>query len=359
MSTREAVAITGWKQKQAWDKRALPPVEEVRPGLWSIPVPMGSNPLRYSYAYAFVAADALVVVDPGWPASESFEALAGGLAAAGRSPADVTGILVTHAHHDHFGLVDRLREASGAWVAMNSLDAELQILEGDDFAAILDARREWLGRCGADTEDALTHGSDLEIIKRSAVRTRCDRHLEDGERIRVGRFDIQAIWTPGHSPGHMVFHERTQRILLSGDHVLPRITPNISAFVGGQSNCLRSYLESLRKIRKLEVTEVLPGHGYRFSGLPSRVDAIRSHHERRLVEISDVIGVDECATPWDISARLTWSRPWSSITAFSRRAAVGETLAHLHLLQARGGVQLVDDGATWRWSRISPSGGRP
>lgn len=350
MRTGSELHITGTRQKEAWDQRVIPPVEEVRPGLWSIPVPMGDNPLRYSFAYAFMGPDGLILVDPGWPSQESFDVLDAGLRMAGRSAAEVTGILVTHAHHDHYGLVDRVREVSGAWAAMHHLDARLQVVEGDDYVAVLEARRDWLRRCGAGLDESLEHGSDLGVIKRSAVRSGPDRDLVHGEHIRIGRFDIEAIWTPGHSPGHMIFREQTERVLLSGDHVLPRITPNISAFVGHDTGGLGAYLESLRSTRKLDVTEVLPGHEYRFAGLAARTTDILMHHEQRLAEIVAVIGLGEAVTPWDISERLTWSRPWSQLKFFSRRAALGETLAHLHLLRTRGAVQLIDDGLTWHWS---------
>lgn len=348
-----AMLITGSSQKQAWDRGVLPPVEEVRPDLWSIPVPMGNNPLRYSFSYALLGADEVLLVDPGWPSEESFRVLDAGLRAAGRSTAAVSGVLVTHAHHDHYGLVDRVRDASGGWAALHGLDADLQLLEEHDHDEVLAARRAWLRRCGASADEAAEHGGDLEMIRRSAVRRGPDRRLVGGERFRIGPFDLEAIWTPGHSPGHVVFYERSERVLLSGDHVLPRITPNISAFVGHDVNGLLSYLDSLRKVATLDVTEVLPGHEYRFSGLRARTDDLLDHHERRLEEIVAVMAPRETLTPWTISERLIWSRPWTELKGFSRRAAVGETVAHLHLLRTRGAVELLDRATTWGWRPAS------
>ena len=96
----------------------LPAVEEVRPGVWSIPVPFIGNPMRYTLAYLLVGDGESALVDPGWDSDEGWEVLMAGLAAAGLRPQDITGIVVTHFHPDHLGMAARLRAASGAWVAL-------------------------------------------------------------------------------------------------------------------------------------------------------------------------------------------------------------------------------------------------
>src|SRR5919198_3212163 len=95
----------------------LPPVEQVRPGLWSIPVPIPNNPLRYVLVYAFETDRGPVIVDAGWNTDDAFDALCAGLTTVGASVADVRGVMVTHIHPDHYGLAGRVRETSGAWVA--------------------------------------------------------------------------------------------------------------------------------------------------------------------------------------------------------------------------------------------------
>ena len=118
-----AVQVTGTRQRQAWQDGVLPPVEKVRDGLWSIPVPIPDNPLRYTLIYAFELPDGVALVDAGWDAEDSWLALVAGLRTAGYEPADVRAVLVTHMHPDHFGLAGRVREASGAWIGMHEADA--------------------------------------------------------------------------------------------------------------------------------------------------------------------------------------------------------------------------------------------
>ena len=111
--------ITGTLQKEAWDHNVMPPVEQVRPGLWSIPVPIPDNPLRYVLVYAFELDNGVAIVDAGWNTDDAWAALNDGLAEAGGTIADVRAVLVTHIHPDHYGLAGRVREESGAWIGLH------------------------------------------------------------------------------------------------------------------------------------------------------------------------------------------------------------------------------------------------
>src|SRR5207247_3586797 len=103
----------------------LPPVERVRPGLWSIPVPIPNNPLRYVLVYAFETDRGPYLVDAGWNTDDAFDVLCKGLGQAGFDIAAVQGVLVNPTHPDHYGLRGRIRESSGAWVSLHPADAAL------------------------------------------------------------------------------------------------------------------------------------------------------------------------------------------------------------------------------------------
>src|SRR6202048_3580478 len=103
----------------------LPPVERFRPGLWSIPVPLPNNSLRYVLVYAFETNAGPYIIDAGWNTDDAFNTLVDGLAQAVFGITDVQGVMVTHIHPDHYGLAGRVREASGAWVALHPADAAL------------------------------------------------------------------------------------------------------------------------------------------------------------------------------------------------------------------------------------------
>jgi glyoxylase-like metal-dependent hydrolase (beta-lactamase superfamily II) len=335
------VEITGTAQHDAWKARTLPPVEQLRPDLWSIPVPIPHNPLRYVSVHAFALdGGGLGLLDTGWESDEGWAALTGGLASIGGGIDDVRGVLVTHLHFDHLGLARQVRETTGAWIAMHPADATLvSQWNSRDAEAAVAAEVEFLVGLGADRAEAV---SDVGPADRMAAFTRMavpDRLLEDGDRADFPGWRMRAVHTPGHTPGHLCFAEERTGLFFSGDHVLPRITPNISTGSSGDDDPLRSFLASLTTVRDLEPTEVVPAHEWRFRGLDARVDELTAHHEQRLTELLTAIRTHPHSTPWQLAAHLTWSRPWDQYERRMRIFAVTETDAHLRLLASRGLVR--------------------
>jgi glyoxylase-like metal-dependent hydrolase (beta-lactamase superfamily II) len=331
--------VTGTAQKEAWDRNVIPPVEKVRPGLWSVPVPIPNNPLRYVSVYMLELDSGVAIVDAGWPTDDAWDALNAGLVEAGGSMSDVQAVVVTHLHPDHYGLAGRVREASGAWVGLHPDDAKLLDARYQNTDDLLERMRELMAMSGVP-EDKLPDLSQASMAITSTLDVaQPDVLIEDDQHIDLPGWDFKAVWTPGHSPGHICLYSDHHNLLLSGDHVLPRITPNISFHSQQFANPLGDYLESLAKVRALHPEEVLPAHEYRFSGLDERVDALLAHHADRLTEIEELLRANPGASCWDITLALPWSRPWNDIHDYMQRAANGETLAHLVLLERRGRVR--------------------
>ncbi|MCW2876377.1 MAG: Zn-dependent hydrolase including glyoxylase-like protein [Sphaerisporangium sp.] len=331
------------EQRDAWLSGAMPQVERVRPGLWSIPVPIPINPLRYVLVYALELPDGVAIIDAGWNTEEAYAALAGGLAVAGYAMTDVRAVLVTHIHPDHYGLAGRVREASGAWIGLHPADAGLLHERYDESAidSLVARERAMLARSGVPplTLDELSGAS--RMIRQYVTMAGPDRLIEDGATLDLPGWDLRAVWTPGHSPGHLCFVSPSRRVLFSGDHVLARITPIVAVHPQSGPDPLADYLDALAAVRDLEVDEVLPAHEFRFLELADRVDYVMAHHAKRLAEIESAVSSADGAACWDITTRLTWSRPWDTIPAFMRRAATNETLAHLVYLEARGRLRRV------------------
>jgi glyoxylase-like metal-dependent hydrolase (beta-lactamase superfamily II) len=288
------------------------------------------------YAFA-LAGGGLGLVDAGWEHEEGWQALTSGLAGIGASVADVRGVLVTHLHFDHLGLAGRVREASGAWVAMHPADAGVvRELNGRSAEQAAAAEVDFLLRLGADPDEARADAADPAAMEPFLRMAAPDRLLEDGDLADLPGWRLRALHTPGHTAGHLCFAEERTGLLFSGDHVLPRISPNISTTEEGEADPLRSYLSSLAAVRDLDPAEVLPAHEWRFRGLAARVDQLSAHHEHRLAELARALREHPGSTPWQLAAHLTWSRPWSSYRRRMRIFAVTETDAHLRLLGSRG-----------------------
>jgi glyoxylase-like metal-dependent hydrolase (beta-lactamase superfamily II) len=336
-------------QTQTVDSKPLPPVEQVRPGLWSIPVPLPIV-LRYVLVYAFETDRGPFIVDAGWNTDVAFEALGAGLSEAGFDIADVQGVMVTHIHPDHYGLAGRIRDTSGAWIALHPADAALIHDRYEEPTDLLERMGAWLRRLGAPA-------SEIEDLRNASMPARefvefakPDLLLEDGEKPDMPGWDLTAVWTPGHSPGHLCFWEPANQLMLTGDCVLPRITPNVNLNPQTEPNPLGDYLESLEKLAAFDATEALPAHEWRYVGHRARLLEIRAHHEQRFLEVIAAVR-DGYDTAWEVAPRMDWSRPWDQIDGFMRRSAIGEAYAHLRALSKRG-VLDESEGEPTRWTLV-------
>jgi glyoxylase-like metal-dependent hydrolase (beta-lactamase superfamily II) len=315
--------------------RPSPTPENLGDGVWTVPVPIPGSPLGYTLVYALESPKGLVLIDAGWQHPDAWSALYGGLSTLGLDIADVRGVVVTHYHPDHAGLAGRVRETSGAWIAMHRADADIIRLFHDPARG--DVRRTLqlasARRAGADPAE-----EELPQEERPDPPAIPDRELTDGDLVDLPGRKLRTVWTPGHSPGHICLHLEDGDRIFTGDHVLPRITPHIGLYPYDLPDVdpLGDFLASLERIATIEVGEVLPAHQYRFTGSPARRAAeIAGHHEERLTELTALLS-DRPMTLWRLAAAMGWRTAWEAMTTTSRRMATGEAAAHLRTLERRG-----------------------
>lgn len=320
--------------------RRQPVVEQVSSGLWSIPVSWPGSPLSYTLAYLLSGRDGAVLVDTGWPTDEGWESLASGIGQAGHEITDIGHVLVTHAHPDHIGMAARVRELSGARVGMHPAEADL--VKRLRTASALEGTAGWLRARGAPADEAAEIVARISAAVARYTRLALPDVLIDDGSLPVPGVALRAIWTPGHSPGHLCFYDEDRNLMLTGDHVLPRISPHIGLDGGDEADSLHDYLGSLHALTRYAPAEVLPAHEFRFTGLGERVTELLAHHKVRLAEIEHAVAAEPGASTWRIAELLSWSRGWAQTTGTARRAAVSETLAHLAYL--RGEHRVVNSG---------------
>jgi glyoxylase-like metal-dependent hydrolase (beta-lactamase superfamily II) len=297
--------------------------------------------------------DGLTLIDSGELGTASASALAAGLRQLGHGVGDVRDVLVTHVHRDHYTLAVALREEFGTAVHLGR-DEEASLRRSTDPTLhSLATQFEMIAECGA-AELAVELAKDDEPVPASAWEDP-DVWLDAGQ-LKLGGRLLDAIATPGHTHGHLVFRDEAGGLLFAGDHVLPHITPSVGLEPASVPLPLRDYIRSLRLLRALPDTQLLPAHGPVSPSVHDRVDELLRHHEARLEAIALLVhGVQ--STAHDVASRLTWTRRKSNLdqlSPFNRMLATLETKAHLDLLAAQGLVHTHLDDNHVRLYRKEP-----
>jgi glyoxylase-like metal-dependent hydrolase (beta-lactamase superfamily II) len=315
---------------------------EITPGIhWiKMPIPMEESSLAHVNIYLIRGETGYLLVDSGWNTSESYDTLQRNLTGIGADVKEISQILVTHVHPDHYGMAGRIRRLSGARLMLHEMEKGFIQPRYMDMDELLRQTADWLVSNGVPPEETGDIRNATVGLENFIVPTMPDVTLHGGEIITTGTFTFQVLWTPGHSSGHICLYEPERTILLAGDHILPAITPNISLHPQSIDNPLGCYLNSLNDIKQLETEIVLPGHDEPFTGLVPRIDEIIRHHEERNREILEAIKGGP-KTAYRIALEVTWGdgARWQDLPGFHKRMAIFETLAHLELMVANGQIE--------------------
>lgn len=318
---------------------------EIAPGIYQLKVPIPDNPLGHVNSYLIEGKGGWLMVDTGWYTPDAFNSLEAGLKGLGLALADIATIIVTHVHPDHFGLAGRIKHLSPRTeLLLHRWEADLIESRYIKFSELRDSMGTMLERHGVPPLDLSTLQSASMPALQFVTVTLPDRALYGGEIIATGSYDLEVIWTPGHSPGHICLYEPRNQLLFSGDHILPSISSNVGYHVQSGDNPLGDYIYALGKIQNLPVTKVLPAHEQIFTDLPGRIEQIFAHHNRRKAEILRAIA-KEPHNAYEISAQITWNLPgvaWEQFPPLQKRLAVTETIAHLQCMRWEGKVVRID-----------------
>ncbi|MDA0160936.1 MBL fold metallo-hydrolase [Solirubrobacter ginsenosidimutans] len=331
---------------------------EVATGVHRIVLPLPGDGLKAVDVYAIEDGEGLALVDTGWRHPGLVEALTDGFAALDATLADLTAIVCTHSHYDHYGLAAELRSLSGAPVLLGeqerlNLDVALDrdLWDRDKLQRGAQLR---LHGAGSLAETLARADFTFEQVQERGFVSLPDRWVADGERITLGSGRVlEARLTPGHSRGHLMYLDAEAGVLFAGDHVLPHITPSIGFEAFSDGHGLEAFLASLTASRDLPVAVVAPGHGPVFGDLAGRVDELLAHHERRLAACVAILAADGPAPAAEVAAKLTWTRherAFDTLNLFNRMLATTETITHLELLATRGSLLRAPDGEILRYA---------
>ncbi|MFC1932646.1 MBL fold metallo-hydrolase [Chloroflexota bacterium] len=314
---------------------------EIIPGIYQLQIPIPDNPLGHTNSYLVRGDNEYLLIDPGINTDEAFDTLKRGLSEIGIAIKAITRIIATHAHGDHYGLAERMKQLSQARILLHDKDRNLMNPWGLTMDELMRHIVEWFQSNGVPASEASLPPEDTRNSRRPPP-TSPDVILHGGETISTGIFNLQVIWTPGHSPGHICLYEPNHKILFAGDHILPVITPNISLYPQSPANPLGDFLNSLNRVKQLDVNLVLPAHEHLFTDLVTRVEEIIQHHKNRNSEILETLK-PEPKTAYQISKEITWMPELGGVSfqdleIWNKRMAVSEAMAHLEAMRVEGRV---------------------
>ena len=354
-----STATTDLRPPKQEQEEATTDVTEVALGVLRTQLPISMPGLGHVNCYILEDERGIAVVDPGLPGPEAWVHLVDRLGRAGFGVSNVHTVIVTHSHPDHFGGAYRLRAEAGADIvthesfrtifeAEESEDsADLAVNFTDDRAEAieryLNRRSPWGGSRPTPPPEFFERLRATDGIDLAALAQAGPRPMVDGQSITLARREWVAMHTPGHTHDHLCLYDPEFGVVLTGDHVLPTITPHISG-LASSADPLALFFDSLGRMTEIaDVSVALPAHGHPFSDLAGRADAIIEHHNERLDIIRDASDELPTGSVVDFMRVLFRERSWGAM-------AESETYAHLEHLRELGEFVRSDVDGLARYS---------
>jgi glyoxylase-like metal-dependent hydrolase (beta-lactamase superfamily II) len=303
---------------------------EVAEGIYQVQLPL-PFPLKIVHAYLLRDGDGWTIVDTGLHYPDGRAAWAVAFERYAIEPHAIRRIILTHAHPDHYGMAGWLAGISGAPVLLSPIERAFVhatwMATGEQEHAVATFFRSY------GVPDALLKVVDADLV---ALRAMTQPHpvlmvdLLADEVVTIGNRQFRMVSSPGHSDGHLALYCEAERLMLCGDAVLMRITPNVGRWSWGDINPLATFLATLQNLKMIPVDLALPGHGPIITQFQERVAQLILHHEERLIQVERVA---DGADAYQICTRIF---PTHDLSSHQLRFAMAETLAHLEYLVSIG-----------------------
>ncbi len=295
-----------------------------------------NNPLKYLNFFIIKGKDRSMVVDCGFNIEETRERM---LEIFEKHSLDFnnTILYLTHLHSDHVGLSSFLQER-GVEVYISKIDGDIVNSPDQQWAKVY--------------ENAMFQGlaeDNFKIEEHPGYKYAITDRLEYteavvGEYIDIGDFRFEIIDLSGHTPGMTGLYEREHKILFCGDHILFKITPNITFWGFEYGDSLGTYLGNLDKVYDMDIEHLFSSHRALLSDHRKRIDELKLHHEKRLEEVRKALNMKEYSSVRDVTKNMHWeikSRNFDEFPQSQKSFATGEAHAHLEHLRNLGEVDYI------------------
>jgi len=313
---------------------------EVYPNIYLQEVVLPNNPLKSINSFFVISEDQCLMVDTGFNNEASMTALKEGMAQFNRSFNQID-LFLTHLHADHCGLAG-VFQRNGAKIyasekdgnAINEMQQAAYWEHYEALAGQMDLKRD-----------------QITFVDHPAIKYVADQSIDfiplvQGDELKVGSYTFQVLEVPGHTPGHLALYERDHGLLFGGDHILDKITPNIT-FWDFNINSLGDYLESLKRISYLPIKVVFTGHRNLVHDAQGRIIQLLGHYGERLIEVMNILDQGK-ATVRDVASQMHWSiraYGWGDFPSPQKWFAAGEAMSHLEYLVHGGKAKrTLEDG---------------
>jgi glyoxylase-like metal-dependent hydrolase (beta-lactamase superfamily II) len=318
--------------------------EKELPGVWRLRLPLPWPGVPHGNAWAVAAGDGIVLFDTGMGGKGRLRQLDLALAQAGFGVEDVSLLVCTHSHTDHYGLASSIVEAAGCELWMHPAWEHVRLL-ADDPAAHLEQRLEVARQSGVPVasleryREARSGDAETGI---DAIQVP-DRELLPGVEVETDLGTWQVHETPGHAPSHVVLHQPERRLLISGDHLLGR---TVLFFDHGHSpDPVGEFLASLTEVEPLAVDLCLPGHGRTFRDPEAKIAEARRQVDELIGKVRESLAGGE-RTAFDIVAEIIGPEGTKTPASAWVLQIVLSCLDHLAI---QGEVATVDGSDPQRW----------
>ena len=319
------------------------PLVPILPGLFAARIP-----IPYPMKFVTVLIDTtgpVTLVDSALDTPEAKAALEAALHELGLGFASVERVIITHHHPDHYGLAGWLQEQSGASVVMLDMDLERGARFWSHWDAWLEDHLAHFVRHGLPEDWRADAARDSRTTRERVHPARTHTPVSEGDRLELAGTAFEVLWLPGHADGHLGLWDRESGLLIAGDVILERITPNIGLWAMTRPDPLGDYLRTLDRVKSLGVRRAVIGHyGPLLSDVNARADEIIAHHRARLGEMR---ALERPMTAFEASFLMFPQ----DLPPSGRRFALAETLAHLEHLRLRGELSGELEGGVFKFAR--------
>lgn len=306
-------------------------MKELVKGVYLSEIELPKNPLKYINNYIIKSQGETLMIDTAFNTPEIIKQMRAVLTEHLIDLSELK-LFLTHLHSDHTGLASWFEER-GTTLLMGEVDGEYVRSMVDEDSIHWNKVKEQSILQGLAEDDLLL--SDHPGFKFRPKNPINYQALQSGDHLQVGDFNFQVIDLKGHTPGLLGLHEKEKKLLFCGDHILSKITPNITFWGFEFGDILGTYFDNLKKVYEMDLLYVFGSHREQITDYRQRIDQLFKHHEHRLDEIikalesSGPMSVREItkAMSWDISAKN-----WDEFPKSQKWFAAGEAHAHLEHL---------------------------